>query len=301
MYSKLITVFTPTYNRAHLIGRVYDSLKAQTFKNFEWLVIDDGSTDDTEAVICRFMKEGTMEIRYFKKENGGQHTALNRAIELAEGELLMIVDSDDYLKPNALERICYWRSTLGGAEGFAGVSGLKVYEDGRTVGVTWNREENYIDATNFDRKKYNLMGDKAETYFTDVLKAYYPIPVFEGENDVEKAVLWNRIAHAGLKLRWFNEGIYVCEYLDDGMSKNIRNVHLRNFQGFTCWKKELIDMQDNYFGVVRETSAFVNTARAKGCDIQEMARLLERNVVTILLGEAYYQLHVLKGKVLKHI
>ena len=85
------------------------------------------------------------------------------------------------------------------------------------------------------------------------------------------------------------------------MSKNIRNVHLRNFQGFTCWKKELIDMQDNYFGVVRETSAFVNTARAKGCDIQEMARLLERNVVTILLGEAYYQLHVLKGKVLKHI
>lgn len=108
-----------------------------------------------------------------------------------------------------------------------------------------------------------MLGDKAEAYYTSVLKKYYPLPVFEGENDVEKGVLWNRIAGAGLKIRWFNEKIYFCEYLDDGMSKNIRANYIKNFNGYSLWVREILSYKEIpfldrlkhavvYFGIFRE-------------------------------------------------
>ena len=103
-----ITVYTPTYNRANLLQNLYKSLLQQTYRNFEWLIIDDGSTDNTKQVVNGFISQGIIDIRYFYKQNGGQHTALNMGIEKAEGTLLMDVDSDDYLTDNALERIVYW-------------------------------------------------------------------------------------------------------------------------------------------------------------------------------------------------
>lgn len=126
MYDYPLTVFTPTYNRAYIIKNVYDSLVLQTEKNFEWLVIDDGSSDNTEELIKSLIEEKKIHIRYEKKENGGQHTALNRAIEEARGKMLMIVDSDDYLKPNAVERVLYWENTINDKGKYAGVSGLKI-------------------------------------------------------------------------------------------------------------------------------------------------------------------------------
>nr|WP_300788588.1 glycosyltransferase family A protein [uncultured Acetatifactor sp.] len=293
-----ITVFTPTYNRAYIIGEVYVSLEKQTYKNFEWLVIDDGSSDNTEDVIKNFIQENKMKIRYIKKENGGQHTALNKAIELAKGRLFMIVDSDDFLTDNALERVIYWEKTIQGKHGYAGVSGLKIHKNGKTIGSEWKNKDAYVDATNFERKKRNLLGDKAEVYYLSVLKDFYPIPVYQGENDVEKAVLWNRIANAGLRIRWFNEGIYVCEYLEDGMTRNILNNHLKNFQGYTCWKKELVDMQSSYFRVVAEASAYVEMAKKKGLSVKEMSAGLGRGQGTILLAKCYYGLHCIKRKLM---
>lgn len=298
MYDYPLTVFTPTYNRAYIIKNVYDSLVLQTEKNFEWLVIDDGSSDNTEELIKSLIEEKKIHIRYEKKENGGQHTALNRAIEEARGKMLMIVDSDDYLKPNAVERVLYWENTINDKGKYAGVSGLRIHQDGTVIGQKWNSPNPYIDATNFEREKYGLLGDKSEAYYTDILKKYYPIPVFKGENDVEKAVMWNRIAHGGYKVRWFNEGIYVCEYLDDGMSHNIVDVHLKNFKGFTCWKKELIDMQSNYINVVRETSSFVGMAAKKGLSTKEMANAIGRKPVTIHLAKFHQLLYKVKRKLL---
>lgn len=298
MYDYLLTVFTPTYNRAYIIKNVYDSLVLQTEKNFEWLVVDDGSSDNTEELIKSLIKEKKIHIRYVKKENGGQHTALNLAIEEAMGKMLMIVDSDDYLKPNAVERVLYWENTINDKGKYAGVSGLRIHQDGTVIGQKWNSPNPYIDATNFEREKYGLLGDKSEAYYTDILKKYYPIPVFKGENDVEKAVMWNRIAHGGYKVRWFNEGIYVCEYLDDGMSHNIVDVHLKNFKGFTCWKKELIDMQSNYINVVRETSSFVGMAAKKGLSTKEMANTIGRKPVTIHLAKLHQLLYKAKRKLL---
>lgn len=298
MYQKKITVFTPTYNREYIIEELFKSLKRQTYKDFEWLIVDDGSTDGTEQKIREWMGKEEFPVRYLKKENGGKHTAVNRGIETAQGELFFIVDSDDYLTEEALERVAYWEETIRGRDGFAGVSGLRIHKDGSIIGGNGGMSAgmSYIDVLNSERKRLGLSGDKAEVYYTDVLKRHYPIPVFQNENDVEIGVLWNRISHAGLKIRWFNEGIYVCEYLADGLSHNSFSNHLKNFQGFICWKKELIDMQESFFGVIKEASEVFAITVAKGCSFREVAGMLDKKMSTVLLARLYFMLHEWKIK-----
>ena len=298
MYGYPITVFTPSYNRAYILENAYRSLTRQTMPDFEWLIIDDGSTDNTEELVRKFIDEQKIRIRYYKKSNGGKHTAVNMGVEKAEGKLFLILDSDDYLKDTALERVLFWENTIKNENQFGGVSGLKVFENGVPIGQKWLPETDYVDALAFekDRKKYGLLGDKAEAYYTDVLRKFCPLPVYEGERDVEIGVLWNRVANAGYKVRWFREGIYVCEYLEDGLSANSVQLHLKNFKGFTCWKKELIDMQTNYINVVRETSSFVGLASLKGLNVAEMAKAIGRKPVTVWLAKVHLALHKLKQK-----
>ena len=295
MYSKEITVFTPAYNRGYIIGNVYKSLLCQTYKNFEWLVIDDGSSDNTEDIVNTFILENKIDITYIKKENGGKHTAWNMTIEKAKGRIMMSVDSDDYLTDQALERIMYWEGTLTEKKVFAGVSGLKIFPSGNIIGGKGKYKNGYVDATNLERKKFKLNGDKAEAYYTDVLKKFYPIPVFAGENFVSEGVLWNRVAYGGYKIRWFNEGIYVAEYLEDGLTRNARAKMLENFKGYICWRKELIDMQSTYFGKVKEASEFTKMASLKGYSTCQMSKVIEMSFFTIWLAKSYYKLHEMKS------
>lgn len=301
MYTKKITVFTPTYNRAYIIKKVYDSLRRQTYKDFEWLVIDDGSVDNTKNLIDQFIQDDEIEIVYIKKNNGGKHTAWNKAIERARGQMIISVDSDDYLVDNALERIVFWENTIAEKDKFAGVSGLKIFPSGIVIGDVWKVKGNFIDRTNLERRKAGLMGDKAEAYFTDVLKKFYPFPVFEGENFVPEGVLWNRIAYAGYKIRWFNEGIYVAEYLEDGLTKNGKVNEVKNFGGYTCWKKELIRMQDTYLGVIRESADLVHIALLKGYRLCDTAKIIDRSLLTIWLAKVYYRLREIKNNIKKKI
>ena len=127
----MITILTPTYNRRYILGNLYNSLKRQTCYNFEWVIIDDGSEDDTESMVREWIaSSNNFPIRYYYKENGGQHTALNKGIQIAEGFMIMIVDSDDYLADDAVGRILYWEETIKKLDGFAGVSGLRAHFDG---------------------------------------------------------------------------------------------------------------------------------------------------------------------------
>jgi glycosyltransferase involved in cell wall biosynthesis len=284
-----ITVFTPTYNRAYIIEKLYKSLQNQTYRNFEWLVIDDGSTDNTNELINKFIKESnSFGITYIKKINGGQHSALNTGIPLAKGELFMIVDSDDYLDNFALECIDKWEKTISNKKDlFAGISGLRRYGNGINIGGVFS--EDYIDSSNLDRNKFNLFGDKAEAYYTKVLREFSPLPEYENENDVEKAVLWNRIAAAGYQVRWFNKAIYIGEYLNDGMTKNIENNYIRNYQGYTLYVKEFITYNIPLKDKMRMIRYYANISKLKNISYSQMAINLQINQLYLissdLLGE----------------
>lgn len=235
MKNSYITIFTSTYNRRQLIERLYQSLLFQTQKNFEWLVVDDGSTDDTEIFFESLLSEQQpFSILYIKQENGGKHRAINNGIKKASGELFFIVDSDDYITENAIEKINHWATTLDDSHKWAGIAGLRGQTKNRVLGQH-NSLYKYIDTKNSERRKFNLLGDKAEIYFTEILKKY-PFPEIPGENFISEEIVWNAIARDGYYLRWFNEIIYICDYLDGGLTKD-NTKDKSNPQGRLLWAK----------------------------------------------------------------
>lgn len=236
----LITVFTPVFNRAELIMRLYNSLNEQSKLNFEWLIVDDGSTDNTKQVVNNIIKkEDNFIIRYYYKCNGGKHTAINYGVSKAKGKLFFIVDSDDYLISNAIEKITNWEKTISKCNEFCGLGFCKGVDNLTIVGSTFTNENGYLDSTSLDREKYNICGDKAEVYYTEILKKY-PFPEFKNEKFLTEAVVWDRIANDGYKIRWINEIIYICEYLENGLSFNW-NENLRNSpKGYALFVRQKI-------------------------------------------------------------
>ncbi|MDY3861498.1 MAG: glycosyltransferase family 2 protein [Ruminococcus sp.] len=237
-----ITICTPAFNRGYILERLFNSLKRQTDFDFEWLIIDDGSTDNTEEIVnSKFLKTQEFPVRYYKKDNGGKHTAINKALDLACGKMFFIVDSDDYLVDDAIETIKKWEYQIDGKTGFAGISGNRGYSSSEIIGSTFNGE--FIDATALERSKLNISGDKAEIFYTDILKKYR-FPEFKGENFLTENVVWNKIAYDGYKLRWFNKIIYITEYLEDGLTAKYESLLSNNPKGYA-----LSVVQDNqYFG-----------------------------------------------------
>lgn len=236
----MITVFTPTYNRAKLLPDLYESLKRQTCKDFEWVIVDDGSTDDTESLVKQWIPQADFSVCYTKKENGGKQRAVNLGVQKAKGEYFFIVDSDDILTDNAVETALKWFDTIKDEKDFGGIGGQKGYKNGKAIGESFDGI--YLDATTLERAKYRINGDKAEIFYTDVLKKF-PFPEFEGEKFVPEALVYNRIAQAGYKLRWFNEIVYLAEYLPDGYSANVDRLLISNWKGYSLYVKEL--MQSN--------------------------------------------------------
>lgn len=225
----LVSVFTPTYNRGHLLNKLYTSLVSQTNKSFEWIIVDDGSQDNTTEVVNEFIRDNKIKIIYKKVENGGKHRAINKGVALANGEMFFIVDSDDYLLNCAVENIIEWEKTLDKNEKWAGVSGLKGYDNNSIVGK--QNKNTYIDCTSLEKEKYNLDGDKSEVFYTEVLKKY-PFKEFEGENFITESTVWNMIAKDCYKIRWFNKIIYICEYLPGGLSDGWKKLRINNPKGF---------------------------------------------------------------------
>lgn len=232
----MITVFTPTYNRAGLVKRLYQSLMLQTCYDFEWIVVDDGSTDNTQQVFDEIVKrENPFQIKYLKQTNGGKHRAINRGLKEAGGFMFFIVDSDDYLVPNAIQKVIEWEKSLDKSKKWAGVSGLRGYDTSNPIGGFIDGSC-YVDAKNTERKNLGLMGDKAEVYYTHVLKEN-PFPEFDGENFITEEVVWDLLAIKGYYVRWYNEIIYICNYLEGGLTESGDKKYLLNPQGVLYWLK----------------------------------------------------------------
>ena len=214
-----VTIVTPTYNRGYIIHRLIASVLQQTDDNFKWLVIDDGSSDNTEAIFSDFQTgHPAFSFMYVKTENGGKQRAINLAVTMVDTEYVFIVDSDDYLVPDAIGKINQWINDKEIDEQYAGVSGVKGFDPQTPVsGKEIHFASGYIDATNLEREQHGLSADMAEVYKTDILRKY-PFEVFPGEKFVPEATVWDLIAKDGYKLRWHEDIIYICEYLPDGLT-----------------------------------------------------------------------------------
>lgn len=266
-----VTVFTPTFNREKKIDRLYQSLRKQTSYDFEWIVVDDGSSDETDEYFQRITsEEKKFEIKYIKTSNGGKHRAVNLGLDLARGEYFFIVDSDDYLSINGIELIVSWINNIsGGNEELIGVVGLKGYENGKIVGKTFKGE--VIDCNSLERYKYNIKGDKAEVLKTSIFKRY-KFPEFEDEKFLTESVVWNRIAKDGYKFRYFNEIIYICEYLEDGLTNNIDYLYSNNFKGYSLYIKEFLCLNTSYFLKLKLIMAYGYRGRITKKNFMEMSK-----------------------------
>lgn len=237
-----VTVFTPTYNRAYILERLYNSLRHQTTYDFEWLVVDDGSTDSTNKLFEKWENEQLpFDIVYYKKDNEGKCKAINYGLKYARGEFFLVVDSDDYLSEDAIEKIMYWSDTINDKQKFCGLAGNWSYGGREAENPLFSEE--YKDCTFLDRyprkeNGYFFIGyDRAWVFYTEVHKKYL-YPVFTNEKFMTEAVVWNRMARDGLKIRCFNDVIYYCEHQEDGLTNSIRDNLVNNPRGFGLWLSE---------------------------------------------------------------
>lgn len=224
----LITIITPAYNRAKYLSSLYQSLLNQTNNNFEWLIVDDGSTDDTFNVISAYVAEKKIQIKYIKKENGGKHTALNLGIKAIETPLTFIVDSDDKLTDDAIETINLYYEKYK-QKGLCGFSFLRKYPDGKINGNLFNPDEIIDTYINCRVNSNDMNSDKAEVYFTSCLKEF-PFPEFEGERFLGEDVVWARMSRK-YKMVHINKPIYISEYLETGLTRNRRNNNIKSPNG----------------------------------------------------------------------
>jgi glycosyltransferase involved in cell wall biosynthesis len=234
----LLTIFTPTYNRAHLLQRVYDSLLAQTNRDFEWVIVDDGSSDDTGNLVRTFIDERQLKIVFEQQANAGKHIAVNRGLQMASGTLFLILDSDDELTDDAVEKVdAHWKDLqeVRDFESFGGLVANKSFTDGRHIGTDLSYD--ILDTTIIDYRFHRkIAGDKLEIFKTALLKQY-PFPA-NGEKFCPEALVWNRIGSKYV-FRFFNDSIYLAEYLPDGLTDRIVTVRKKSPNNSAVYYSEL--------------------------------------------------------------
>lgn len=282
--NNIVTIFTSTYNRVYILNNLYQSLQKQTCYDFEWIVVDDGSTDDTEKYMREIIKkENKFSIKYYKQENGGKHRAINKGTDLASGYLFGIVDSDDYLREDAIETIIKKEKEIANNTQckYAGIAFCKGYSENNIIGKSF--KGNYIDATSLERKKYNICGDKFEIFYTEILKKN-KFPEFENEKFLTEAVVWNRIAYKGYKLRWYQNIIYICEYRNDGLTKAGDNLYKNSPKGLLLYINELKEYTNlNY---IRKCLLYEKYSKIiyNNKNLKNVANDLNTNVFSIKIG-----------------
>jgi len=240
----LVSIFTPTYNRAYTLGRLYESLiiQQQPHDSVEWVIVDDGSTDGTADLVKQWGADSKapFKIFYIYQENQGKHVAWNTALDNVSGELFFPIDSDDYLVSNALRQVKVMYQKSNKQQNLMGFSGVRVFPGGDFSGGKLNDSTiNYIDYSPTDRLSKGISGDLAEVFFTERIKRY-PFPVYRDEKFVPEAVVYNRFSNDGYRIRGFGIPLYHCEYLEDGYTKNVNSLLIRNWKGYSLYIRELM-------------------------------------------------------------
>lgn len=231
-----LTVLTPTYNRAHTLHKCYESLLKQTNKNFKWLIIDDGSTDDTSSLVSKWIDKDIIKIEYFHKDNGGKHTALNMGFKYITSEYIIIVDSDDFLSDDAVETIIDSWEKYKNDETIASLVFLKANFENQLIGTQLSQYELVSNPIEY-RYRYKIKGDKAETFKMKVLSNFL-YPEINGEKFIGEGLVYNKI---GKKFNsvYYNKVIYYCNYLSDGLTTAGRLLRIKNPEGGMLYHNEV--------------------------------------------------------------
>ncbi len=244
MSGEYITILTPAYNREERMEKLYCSLKEQTLKVFQWLIIDDGSEDNTAQTVKIWQEEGKIPIEYIYKENGGKHTALNLGISLIESELTFIVDSDDYLPSDAISIIMDYHNKYSerkNKDRLCGYSFLRYYSDGK-VNTAYFPEDEKVDSYLQVRINGGIGGDKAEVFYTEALKKF-PFPVFRGEKFLPEDLVWMQMSEE-YNMVHINQCVYYCDYLEGGLTRTGRKMKIRSPKGMCLRSKIYLDNKD---------------------------------------------------------
>jgi glycosyltransferase involved in cell wall biosynthesis len=241
MEAPFFTVFTPTYNRRHTLSGVYNSLKAQTCQDFEWAIVDDGSSDGTAELVQEWQSAAPFPIRYAYQQNSGKHVAWNRGVNMARGEMFVILDSDDTCVPHALERFREaWLEIPEADRGrYSTVTALCAHPAGRMVGSAFPAA--VVDAhTAVAQITIRGRGERWGMNRTDLLRRYL-FPVYEGERFIPEAIVWNRLAR-GYSTRFVNEPLRIYEPRIDGLSATMLRIRVCSPQGTAITYRELAEL-----------------------------------------------------------
>ncbi|WP_455544258.1 glycosyltransferase family 2 protein [Intestinibacter sp.] len=250
----ILTVFTPTYNRAYILKQCYDSLCRQTCKDFVWLIIDDGSSDNTKELVDEWKsKENGFEIRYAYKQNGGMHTGHNKAYELIDTELNVCIDSDDYMPDNAVELIVdFWKENKDSS--YSGIIALDVYKNGQVIGKDLPNKKSTTLSGYYQE---GGQGDKKLIYRTEIINKYPAYPEFEGEKFVPLDYKY-LLADQDYELLIMNKPVCVVEYMEDGSTNNMFRQYYRNPRGFGFMRKEYMKYNKGFVSKFKNCIHYVS-------------------------------------------
>lgn len=276
-----ITIFTPTYNRGHLLYEAFRSLCNQTCKEFEWLIVDDGSTDDTEEVVRSFLGKKCINVRYYKKENGGKHTAINYGVRKAEGELFWILDSDDSLPVDAVERVMGYVEQMKEIDA-AGICGYMAHHNGKIIGNPVVKESCAVSSLQM-RYEMNLTGDMMEIFLTSILREF-PFPEISGERFCPEILVWYRIAQK-YKLLLIPDVIYKRDYLEGGLTDNIIKIRMQSPIGSTITYSELFNYKIPFLQKIKNA---INYWRFAFCATERRVKILSWGKLLAPLGWIMY-------------
>ncbi len=292
----MITIFTPTYNRAHLLRDVYVSLCNQTKKDFEWLIVDDGSSDNTKDIVAEIAAEQKLCVRFYQKPNGGKHTAINMGAELARGELFFIVDSDDAIVPEAVETILAEWETVKDKD-LCGMSFLRgAYHDDKLI----SRKESVFPKDrfigNFIDVKYNhgSSADNAEVWVTECLRKH-PFNVYPGELFMSEGMVWIRLAKERDML-FVNKIIYICDYLEGGLTHQGRKLRFLCPKGGVEGSLETMSHHFNLKMRIKQTLLYIVYSKFDNRSAVEMLKCPYKGLVAMCLPAGYALYHYWKRK-----
>lgn len=290
----MITIVTPTYNRIELLTRLYESLLEQNTKEFVWLIVDDGSNDGTSERVGQWIQEHKLIIKLLCQENGGKHRALNRAIKEVTTPLTFIVDSDDYLPQDSIQSIMRYVNKYSKYKEdlkLCGFSFLRCYENGEVNTAYFPKDEIVGTFCNV-RINGGILGDKAEVFFTDVLRRY-PFSEYEGERFMPEDAVWMRMS-GPWQMVHINQCIYISEYLDGGLTRSGRKHKIESPKGMI--ERSIVYLENehlNFITAVKMMLLYIVYSKFDGRNYSTMRSFIARHAllnVLYLPGIVVYKL-----------